>query len=144
MDPYQFLLLAEWMLKEQAHPAGCRSAVSRAYYAAHHCLKDFVEAAGVNIRKSGEAHADVWNHLSQTSDAELEQIGYDLSELQSARIDADYRLQVKDIEGHSTARAHCLDAREMFETVRKVRADQARFERVKRAIVAANRKLRGT
>jgi uncharacterized protein (UPF0332 family) len=51
MDPFQFLLLAEWLLKEQAHPAGCRSAVSRAYYAAHHCLKDFVEAAGVSYNE---------------------------------------------------------------------------------------------
>jgi hypothetical protein len=46
MDPIQFLRLAEALLHDHAHPAGWRIAVSRAYYAAHHVTKEFVEGAG--------------------------------------------------------------------------------------------------
>src|ERR1051326_3332051 len=134
MDPVQFLRLAEWLLAEQRHAAGLRSAVSRAYYAAHHHVKDFVESAGVRIVGSGAAHADVWNHLTNVGDPDIERVGIDLTRLHAARIDADYRLSVRQIEIQTTAGTWVAKARDLFTVVEACRADEARWKRVADAI----------
>src|SRR5580693_6784224 len=92
MSPIQFLLFAEDTLKFRPHPAGFRSAVSRAYYAAFHHIKEFIESAGVIISSGPESHADVWKHLAGIGDPEVEQIGNEIASLRSTRNDADYKL----------------------------------------------------
>jgi len=146
MDPLQFLLLAEAILRDvnYAHPAGWRTAVSRAYYAAHNFIKDFVESAGVHVKESGAAHADVWNHLSNSGDAEIEQVGSDLCDLQSDRNDADYRLAQREYQNQTTANARVAQARNLIETIRRCCADAKRSEQIKKAIQARHKVLRGT
>src|SRR6516162_8568411 len=123
MDPFQFLLLAEWLLKNARHPAGFRSAVSRAYYAAHHFVRISVESTGVHVKGGAEAHAHVWNHLANTDDAEIEQAGSDLSTLHSERNQADYRLDKTHIQNEQTTITLVTEARELIEVVRRCRAD---------------------
>ncbi len=85
MDTLQFLALAEWLLKEHRHPAGIRSAISRAYYAAHHVAVQFVESAGVTVLKSNERHSDVVRHLEQAGEETIERIASELTDLRTAR-----------------------------------------------------------
>ena len=143
MAPFEFLLLAERLLKSEPHPAGFRSAVSRAYYAVHHFLKDFIENTGVSIDRGANAHADVWNHLADVGDAEIERIGSDLFDLHSERIGADYRLTQRNVESPASAGSLVAQAREMIETVRKYRANTVRFQKLKHAIKVRHAVLRG-
>src|SRR5438105_1536047 len=98
MRPDQFLNLAADLLRAYPIPAGFRSAVSRAYYAVHHHIKAFVESAGVPIEHGPNAHADVWNHLANTGDSELESVSRSLSRLRSDRNEADYDLSKPRLE----------------------------------------------
>lgn len=135
MDPIQFLRLAEWLLNNQPHPAGWRSAMSRAYYAAHHVVKQFVESTGATILASSSAHADVWNLLVECDDPEIEQVGSDLSELHSKRIDADYRLNLPSAHNPKTAEFVVKQAKTVIEIVDQAQKDKVRFERVKKRIL---------
>ena len=123
--------------------AGLRTAVSRAYYAVHHVARAFVEEAGVRLKRSGEAHADVWNHLANSGDVQIDRLGYTLSELHSNRIDADYLLHIRAVEDSNTAAALVTDARALVEIIVKCRADRVRFENVKKAIRTRHAVLRG-
>jgi hypothetical protein len=144
MDPIQILRLAEAMLRDHAHPAGWRSAVSRAYYAAHHVVKEFVEGAGVHVSRGAAAHADVSNHLADTRDAEVEEVGNQLAGLHSDRNLADYQLANSVIQNEKIAAARVALARNLIEIVQRCRADSVRYERIKKAIQARHRVLRGT
>src|SRR5262245_2996300 len=141
MDPIQFLRLAEALLRDHAHAAGWRSAVSRAYYAAHHIIKEFVEATGVYVLRSASAHADVWSHLIDTGDVEMEEVGSQLAKLQADRNRADYNLAKSDIQNAETAAAIVARARSMIETVQRCQADSLRYEQVKKAIQSRHRVL---
>lgn len=143
MLPNQFLLLADQLLKTQQHQAGLRTAVSRAYYAAHHHVKAFVESAGVAVRKGGEAHADVWYHLAGIGDAELEGVGNELAQLHSDRNEADYDLHRTQFERKANATDRVTQARELMDAVDRCRADTPRYEQVKAAIKRRNAVLRG-
>jgi uncharacterized protein (UPF0332 family) len=143
MDPFQFLILAEQLLKTHPFAVGHRSAISRAYYAAHHCIKAFVEDAGVTMLASANVHADVCRHLFETGDDEIESVGSDLGDLQSSRNDADYKLHVKSVENATIAEALVATARRLIETTRRARQDAARYEKLKAAFRERNRVLRG-
>jgi uncharacterized protein (UPF0332 family) len=143
MAPFEFLLLAERLLRNEPHPAGFRSAVSRAYYAAHHCLKDFIESGGVSIDRGANAHADVWNHLADIGDAEIERVGSDLFNLHSERIGADYRLTRRNVESLASASILVAQARELIDVVGKCRSNTARFQKIKHAIKIRHAVLRG-
>lgn len=143
MSPNDFLTLADALLKTLPCPAAFRSAVSRAYYAAHHHIALFVESAGVTILKSGEAHRDVWLHLTGIDDPELETVGNELAELQIDRNAADYDLQKPKFEKQSNASERVNDARELMDIVDKCQADKQRYEKVKAAIKKRHQELRG-
>jgi len=143
MDPLQFLLLAERLLNSEAHPAGYRSAVSRAYYAAHHCLGVVIESTGVTLKRGPEAHADVWNHLAGSADIELMQVGANLARLRSDRNQADYDLSKRHMELAANAEALVALARSLIVAVRSVQGDATRFGRIASAIRARHAVLRG-
>ncbi|MFO0824891.1 MAG: hypothetical protein U0792_17525 [Gemmataceae bacterium] len=139
----QFLLFAEELLKGPPLQAAMRSAVSRAYYAAHHHAKDFVESAGIVVRKSGETHRDVCLHLSGIGDAELEAVGNDLAALHSDRNEADYDLHLPQLERPANASDRVALARSLMETLDNCRADGVRYARVQAAIKTRHAVLRG-
>jgi uncharacterized protein (UPF0332 family) len=143
MDSFQFLLLAERLLQTDSHPAGNRSAISRAYYAAYHRAREFVESAGIHLKRGQDSHVDVSMHLTSIGDPEIEQIGKELADLRAERNTADYDLSDRLPEGASTASSIVVQARELIEAIRECRGDAVRYEAVKRAIHSRHHFLRG-
>ena len=143
MQAKQFLLFAEELLKGPPLQAAMRTAVSRAYYAAHHHIKEFVETAGVTIRKSAESHRDVCLHLAGIGDDELEGVGNELASLQSDRNEADYDLHSPQFERQANAKDRVAVARELIEIIDQCRADTPQYENVKTAIKKRSTFLRG-
>ena len=74
------------------------------------------------------------NHLATLGDAEIEQVGTDLRNLHSERINAGYRLTKRHVEEAKTASSLVAQARELIETVGKCRGETARYEKLKKAI----------
>jgi uncharacterized protein (UPF0332 family) len=70
-----------------------RTAVSRAYYAAFHIARDFLEDLRFRVPKSDRAHAYLWLRLQNCGDGAISTAGSDLNELRSKRNIADYDLQ---------------------------------------------------
>lgn len=146
MDPAQFLVLADALVRQDPIPAGFRSAVSRAYYAAHLTAREFLfRAAGVVTRD----HGVVWGCLSDTGDAGLDACGADLSELHGQRVSADYRLTGCPFDGADAAkvaddvRGRIAVARRIIATIGAVQADPARLARVLPGIRARHKVLEG-
>lgn len=144
MKPREFLDVAEYLLRNCPVPAGCRSAVSRAYYAAHHVCWEFVEAAGVTVRTGPDAHADVWLHLAAIGDPDLEAAGSRLAALRAERNVADYKLGDPQFEKAATAETVLARVRTVIEAVETCRRDAGRMARVQSALRARNKVLRGT
>jgi uncharacterized protein (UPF0332 family) len=130
-------------LRDHAHPAGWRSAVSRAFYAAHHVVREFVEGAGVRVVRGAAAHADVWSHLVDTHDVEVEKVGSQLAELHSDRNAADYQLAKSDMQNEKTAAAEVARVRNLIDIIRPSRSDSMRYEQLKKVIQACHRILQG-
>lgn len=143
MKGQEFLDVAEYLLRNCPVPAGCRSAVSRAYYAAHHICKEFVESAGVLILSSHDAHADLWQHLAAIGDPELEAVGSRLASLRGERNTADYKLGNPQFEKAGTVQTVLARVREVITVVEGCRQDRVRLARVQSALRARNQVLRG-
>jgi uncharacterized protein (UPF0332 family) len=144
MDPIQFLRLAEALLRDHAHAAGWRTAVSRAYYSAHHIAKAFVEGASVHVVGGAAAHGDVWNHLVNVGDAEIEWVGGELSNLHGERIEADYQLAKLGMQNQQRAALKVAQARALIEIIERCRNDVKRYAQITKAIQSRHRILRGT
>lgn len=141
MLPTDFLTFADAVLKTLPCPAGFRSVVSRAYYAAHHHIKVFVEGVGVTLPKTADAHTDLCRHLAEINDVELEMVGTGLSQLRSDRNEADYDLLKTQYEKSNNASDRVAEARDLMKIVDDCLADKSRYEKVKAAIRKRNRFL---
>jgi uncharacterized protein (UPF0332 family) len=84
-------------------PAHIRTAISRAYYAFFHVGAELLREMGFTIRTNANGHVDVSARLSNTGDADVDHIGWSLDTLRGKRIDADYDIGDRDIEGLKTA-----------------------------------------
>jgi uncharacterized protein (UPF0332 family) len=73
--------------------AKLRSAISRAYYAAHHKSLRYVEATqrGVYIGRTGKAHREVVDYLKTSKNVQDQAAGNSLDRVLSAREKADYK-----------------------------------------------------
>jgi uncharacterized protein (UPF0332 family) len=143
MKPNQFLIFAEILLKQPLNPALCRSAVSRAYYGAYHHVKEFIESAGVTILSGPEGHADVWKHLADVGDADIEKVGNDIATLRGMRNEADYKLSELRLEKKPNVDREVENARDIIERIDACISDNARCSSVHAAIMKAHKKLRG-
>ena len=107
-DWTRFLRFADDILdNEDQDEARSRSAISRAYYAAFHHGRRYVEMnfPEVSIAKHGGAHEDVVNALKQQNRAgPVRSAGAKLERLKRARKNADY--------GHGTLTRHHSDAQQ--------------------------------
>src|SRR4051794_9281928 len=92
-------------LAEDGRPAWCRSAVSRAYYAAHHTAVTFLFQVGVWTPQDGTAHVAAFNALVSVGedDTAVSGAGGDLMTLHGKRRIADYRLQNLSLERQEEA-----------------------------------------
>lgn len=70
---------------------GCRIGISRAYYAAFHCVDDYVKSRGIQLLLGGSAHEKLWNSLKEhETNFNLRKLGADGDRLKKSRHDADY------------------------------------------------------
>jgi len=79
------------LLVETGTPEGCRSAISRSYYAAYGEATVLVETAGRVVPPTGKSHALVRDLLKATREPRLRYAGLMLNDLYTQRLRADYR-----------------------------------------------------
>lgn len=112
MDARQFLRLAETLnrditgralLTPALDPAACRSAISRAYYAAFHVANEFLDRIKVVVGRSPQAHVTVQYALNNSGDATLVYVSARLHNLYADRLAADYDLTQPTAEQLSQA-----------------------------------------
>jgi hypothetical protein len=109
MEGRDFISVAKSLLASPKGPAFVRSAISRAYYAAHlyscHALRQF------GCPKSGaSARHDKWVDLSKSSDADIRGASQKLSDLCGLRHDADYEMHKSYVEKQANGRKALEDA----------------------------------
>ena len=86
-----FLALAARLVAESTE-ADWRTAASRAYYAAFHVGRRWLEDVGFRVPQSDRAHAYLWLRFSNCGDRGAQAAAVDLQRLRSDRNHADYDL----------------------------------------------------
>ena len=130
MDPREFHTLASELVT-RSRASEIRTAISRAYYAAHNVGAEILSELGFRISKGSACHADVWNRLRNSSDLDVSKVGIQLAELHSQRILADYRLNRREVESRVTAQALVETARRMIKTLDECRREPKRLQIIK-------------
>jgi len=144
MKAVEFLAFSLKVLKEDASPAGLRSAISRAYYAAFHAAREFLEGMNISgLSKGPGAHGDAPKLLVRTGDPAIDQVGHDLAHLHGERISADYRMDQSHIEKLEVAAALVNQASEVIATLRKCSVEATRYLTVTRAVKQRSLQLQG-
>jgi uncharacterized protein (UPF0332 family) len=103
MDPIDFFKTAAY-LKDHKDEPHIRTSISRSYYAVHLHIRHFIShtfLAGKKIRN--DPHKTVLKCLQQCQAEDIKNIGVMLSDLLTARTDADYEMS-KNISPN-----HCQD-----------------------------------
>jgi hypothetical protein len=126
MEAGEFHKLAEHLVCRRG-PADCRSAVSRAYYAALLYCRDELGKAGVpDIYENSDTHNRVATALLISGNSKYKEVGALLSDLHGQRIRADYHLDKKETEGYETARSLVEDAGEILSEMKSFSSDPER------------------
>lgn len=116
MNPRDYHILAR-ELTEGNRPVNFRTAINRAYYATYNVGVENLEEMGFNIDKGPQGHKQVQRRLNQSGTEELVHVSSKLSDLQSSRIDADYRMENQVVERMKNAEALVKQAGELIETI---------------------------
>jgi hypothetical protein len=77
----------------------CRSAVSRAYYAAFHVASEYLEEIGFVLAERGPCHKALQFALKASGHGGIIAIGMQLDTLYTERLSADYDLAIPRTEG---------------------------------------------
>jgi uncharacterized protein (UPF0332 family) len=134
MNPKEFLILARELRKDSR--AARRTAVSRAYYAAHHKGRRLLQAIGVDLTKPAERreiHVLTYSCLNQSGHDALVEAGRLLRDLHASRIDADYELDKEEIEDAAVV-MDCLDTAEEIVSILETDYSADTLEAVKNAV----------
>jgi hypothetical protein len=97
MDPRAFHTQAVDLLRG-GQPADCRSAISRAYYAAFNVAAALLRANGFPILENHTSHEQVRRHLLGSNNAGVMGVGSQLGDLRGMRNKADYKLALSAVE----------------------------------------------
>jgi hypothetical protein len=126
MDPRLYLQLAEVLIKD-AHdqvllsaalqPVACRSAISRAYYAAFLIAHDFLDHIKVRVGHGPQTHVTVQHALNNSGHPTLALMSSKLGTLHSERLAADYDLVKSNPEKPAHATMMLSIAREVIENL---------------------------
>ena len=130
MDPREFYTLAS-ELAARSRASEMRTAISRAYYAAHNVGVQILSEMGFRISNGSACHADVWNRLRNSSDLDVNKVGIQLAELHSKRILADYRMNRSEGENRVTAQALVETTGRMIKTLDECRSEPRRLQIIK-------------
>jgi hypothetical protein len=140
MDPRKFLKLAG-RLTGNSSPENNRSAISRAYYAAHLVTKNFLsDVIGLNIVKSGHAHGIVAKCMGNCDDIELDKLGNQLGDLQGMRIDADYEMELSRVESNRVAIIQKKIAEKIIGKIDDCVQDTERIKKIKPTVTSFYKK----
>jgi len=135
MAPLLIFQLAD-ALARQGGPAESRSAISRAYYAAHHFARDFLaQRVGVEPVRDSQSHSAVLLALQRTGDQIIADAGVELSTLQTLRKNADYKLNDPATEHPAAALAAVNQAFAIISALQTCGRDPQRMPRVKSDIL---------
>jgi uncharacterized protein (UPF0332 family) len=131
MNVTDFLNHAEEMAND-GRPAWCRSAVSRAYYAAHHAAVEFLFRVGVRTPTDGTAHGAAFNALVaiNATDESVKEAGSDLMTLHGKRNRADYRWDNLSMERQDQAQDLVANAKEIVNALAACLDDDDRADNV--------------
>ena len=104
MNPREFQELAKKLVNGDS-PAEFRTAVSRAYYSVFNVGAELMKEMGFPIRENASGHGELEHRLSNSKHIDIEKVGSQLGDLRSRRIQADYRLERREVETRKTAQA---------------------------------------
>lgn len=111
-----FLVLAD-SLSKRADDSWSRTAVSRAYYAAFHLVRDITLMRNPDKKFEGASqHKQLWDFLKNSANRADQKLAEDGIRLSGYRTDADYRIHVA--VGQRNADAACRLARKIILNVR--------------------------
>ena len=117
MFPYDGYLTLAKKLASDRDEACLRSAVSRAYYACFHLVKDYAEKlTGTIFAPDASAHKEVTDFLNQNTNADLRALGSVQIRLRYRRADCDYQKTIANISG--CAQASIKDAESIFSKIK--------------------------
>jgi uncharacterized protein (UPF0332 family) len=102
MDGRDFLEVAR-DLASGSREADWRSAVSRAYYAAFHVARLFMEEVGFTVPRADRAHAHIWLRLANSGDPQTSRAGNELKALREVRNLCDYDLRRGVVQAFAVA-----------------------------------------
>lgn len=114
MNFREFLEVADGLVQGDTE-GDWRSAVSRAYYAAFHVGRTFLQALGFQVPQAEQAHGFIWLRLSNCNQADLQSTGSGLNDLRKNRNQADYD-ERRFVSAHRAADAVAA-ARDIIETL---------------------------
>jgi uncharacterized protein (UPF0332 family) len=143
MRPHDFYLLAERLIANEKNPAGYRSAISRAYYAAFLTAENFLAAMNISLLGGPAVHAELLNILGNTGDATLLTAANWLDTLRNRRNKADYDLSNKSVESEANVLFYLKMAFDVIAELNHCRLDAARFGAATVATRGWVKKLRG-
>ena len=116
MDPRDYHILAR-ELAEGTRAVDFRSAINRAYYATYNVGVEILEGMGFRIDKGPQGHKKVQYLFNNCGVDEIISVASKLGDLNSSRIDADYRLENQVVEQKKNAEALVSQAGEMIKTI---------------------------
>ena len=142
MDGNDFIALAGKLVAAQtADDASCRTAISRAYFGAFHVACSFLADLGFHVLANANVHAQVRRYLSVSGNADAIDASDILSDLQSARNRADYRLDDPRVGSRDKAMLIVKQAHLVVSALNNCRAGEAR-ETIRQAIAEYEHRLR--
>jgi hypothetical protein len=101
----QFILVAGELARAKTE-AHWRSAVSRAYYAAFHVARVAIEPI-VHVPRGPQAHKFTCDWLTAQTKPEISEAGSSLSQLYSKRLEADYDVEARTVDGNDAGLNVC-------------------------------------
>lgn len=117
MFPYDGYLVLAKKLASDKDEACLRSAVSRAYYACFHLVKDYAEnLTRTTFAPDARAHKEITDFLNQNTNADLRALGSVQTRLRYRRADRDYQKTIANISG--CAQASIKDAESIFSKIK--------------------------
>jgi uncharacterized protein (UPF0332 family) len=142
MSGTDFIDFAARIAATYSDAASCRSAISRAYYGAFHLAKSLFDQLGLRPPRNANAHVFVQHRLANCGHDRAAEAGMLLADLYADRLNADYNLNKKEVEGVGYARARVVTARRIQDTLHACETKEA-CDRIKAGIAAYERKLTG-
>jgi uncharacterized protein (UPF0332 family) len=128
MSPKQFLYQAMTLVAPTIRPSPvqCRTAVSRAYYAAFHVAVNVVSGLGVTTLRKYGGHEYIVMILRESKDVVLIKTSEKLGSLKDRRVEADYRLDLAKMEIPANAQSATASAGQIIKELEEFEGDGIR------------------